>query len=187
MTPPREGVPEKGSARPPYRLAPDEGKEAGAINPPAIVSNQLCFEYVSGGSCRTGGYCPHRRVTAAQYQALKDGERSGSRARGSSGVCLFRGRANLELYEDFSGDSPAESEESDDLDGLARPMGRWPSVLTVIRDPRAIDEPIDIDPEDVDFKSAPDDQPYSEGGGGRGVGTQRQFVTSVRRPNGGVG
>ena len=139
-----------GGSRPPYRPAVDDGKGVGAIGPLVADSKKMCFEYISGGTCRTGDSCPHRHVTAAQYQAIKDAKRAGSRARGSVGVCLFRGRTNLGRYSSSSSSH-----------GSFPISERWPSILAVGRDILADNRPIGLDPEDFEEESVPTDQPSS--------------------------
>ena len=91
MSPPREGGQVPDGPRPPYRPAADDGKGVGTLAPSRVTSKKMCFEYISGATCRPGESCPYRHVTAVQYQSIKDAKRASSRARGSAGVCLFRG------------------------------------------------------------------------------------------------
>ena len=76
MVTPRDylgGPPDRSFARPPFRPTVDEGAGVGLI-PPAerVPKTMVCFEFVAKGTCKTGGSCPHKHLTAAQCDAHRE-------------------------------------------------------------------------------------------------------------------
>ena len=116
----------------------------------------VCFEFAAKGTCKMGGSCPHKPLTAAQYDAHKEAKRVASRAKGSASVCQFR-RDNrfYRPLEVFSGDSPARPNvrvRRYDRQGRSiRNYEEDPSILAVSRNSLAAPDSIGLDMEDFAF------------------------------------